>query len=265
MSAKYDAIGQSYNTTRKPDPYIVERLLDLLEPQQNGNYLDIGCGTGNYTNKLAGTTFPFTGVDPSLKMINQARNKRPDLEWQIGSAEENQLTENNFDGVVGTMTIHHWTSLEKGCSEMNRVLKTDGSFVLFTSTSEQMKSYWLNHYFPDMMEVSIRQMPDLMQIKNALVNAGFTITEIAPYFVKNDLQDQFLYCGKNKPAVYLKEEVRNGISSFADIAHAEEVSRGLEALEQDITQGQIHKIIDQYTSDIGDYLFIKALKTHDVE
>lgn len=52
MKAKYDHIGINYNTTRKADRYLTEKLCEYLNPKLNGLYLDIGCGTGNYTNEF---------------------------------------------------------------------------------------------------------------------------------------------------------------------------------------------------------------------
>ena len=73
MKAKYDDIGINYNETRSADPYIAERLLKNLNPKTNGLYLDIGCGTGNYTNELQKKGFNFIGIDPSKKMLEKAR------------------------------------------------------------------------------------------------------------------------------------------------------------------------------------------------
>ena len=53
MKEKYDIIGVNYNLTRKADPYLYKRLHFFLNPQIKGTYLDIGCGTGNYTAKFA--------------------------------------------------------------------------------------------------------------------------------------------------------------------------------------------------------------------
>ncbi|MBL4656629.1 MAG: class I SAM-dependent methyltransferase, partial [Flavobacteriales bacterium] len=52
MKAKYDVIGIDYNLTRKADPYLVSRFLALLNPNPKGQYLDIGCGTGNSTSEF---------------------------------------------------------------------------------------------------------------------------------------------------------------------------------------------------------------------
>ena len=48
----YERIGQTYDETRKADPEITNQLLTLLNPSPEGRYLDIGCGSGNYTQAL---------------------------------------------------------------------------------------------------------------------------------------------------------------------------------------------------------------------
>jgi hypothetical protein len=48
----YDEIGIGYDSTRRPDRRIAERLLALLEPRAGGHYLDAACGTGNYASSL---------------------------------------------------------------------------------------------------------------------------------------------------------------------------------------------------------------------
>ncbi len=65
MIAKYDTIGNEYNQTRKPDKVLVANLLRHLEPNEDGRYLDIGCGTGNYTIQLQQKGFQFIGIDPT--------------------------------------------------------------------------------------------------------------------------------------------------------------------------------------------------------
>ena len=49
----YDRIGIGYDVTRRADPYLTRRLLGLLEPRSGGLYLDVACGSGNYTAALA--------------------------------------------------------------------------------------------------------------------------------------------------------------------------------------------------------------------
>jgi 2-polyprenyl-3-methyl-5-hydroxy-6-metoxy-1,4-benzoquinol methylase len=52
MGVKNDKIGIDYNSIRKAEPYLTKRLNEHLNPNKDGTYLDIGCGTGNYTMEL---------------------------------------------------------------------------------------------------------------------------------------------------------------------------------------------------------------------
>ena len=148
MSTKYNKIGINYNQTRKADPYLTQQLIKHLNPNENGFYLDIGCGTGNYTDALQEKGFKFIGIDPSIEMLQKAQSQNQNIEWKIGSAEKTDLPQHSIDGIIGTLTIHHWTNLARAFSELNYILKPKGKIVIFTSTPQQMKGYWLNHYFP---------------------------------------------------------------------------------------------------------------------
>jgi ubiquinone/menaquinone biosynthesis C-methylase UbiE len=260
MSTKYDTIGKTYNLTRKADPYLLQRLLHHLDPKPKGLYLEIGCGSGNYSNELAKKGIQLIGIDPSSEMLQKAKLKNPNIDWRIGTAENIELPNNSIDGVVAFLTIHHWTDLQKAFFELSRVLKSDGSLVIFTSTPKQMETYWLKEYFPIMIKESIALMPSEERISDILERAGMQLTGAEKYFVKDDLKDQFLQCGKYQPELYFKPEVRADISSFAAVANKEEVETGLSKLRAAITSGKIDQHIKDYESDEGDYLYIIARK-----
>lgn len=253
---KYDKIGTGYNSTRQADPYLTKRLFYHLQPKTDRLYLDIGCGTGNYTCTLADKGLNFIGVEPSEKMLSEAKIRNQQINWLKGTAEQIPTEDKVFDGIIATLTIHHWTDLKKAFVELDRVLVDNGKIVLFTSTPEQMKGYWLNHYFPKMLHSSIIQMPSLADIQEAIRQTGLEITDIEKYFIKDDLQDCFLYVGKNNPNRYFDETIRHGISSFSSLANIEEVKQGLSKLKNDIDNLSFDKIKDQYANELGDYLFI---------
>ncbi len=258
MEAKYDKIGHQYNETRKPDPYLAKRILDLLDPIAGKTYLDIGCGTGNYTNVFAKKGYNFIGIDPSLRMLRQAEQLNKKISWLQGTAEKTGLQSNSIDGIIASLTMHHWVDVLDGFIELKRVLKKNATMILFTSTKEQMKAYWLNEYFPKMLRDSIAQMPSLDFLKSSLKEAGFNQSEIEKYNIKPDLEDKFLYCGKHDPTLYFNERIRNGISSFSALSNKEEVESGLSKLKEDISTGEIEKIMMSYENNGGDYLFIRA-------
>ncbi|MGE3803001.1 MAG: class I SAM-dependent methyltransferase [Candidatus Kapaibacterium sp.] len=258
MTALYNTIGIGYDDTRKADPYIVERFLNLLQPELGKRYLDIGCGTGNYTSALQRGGYDFIGVDPSAAMLEAAGQKNPDVDWRIGSAEATGLDAESVDGIVASLTLHHWSDLEAGFREMYRVLKRGGTMVIFSTTPEQTGGYWLHHYFPKMMEDSVQQLPSFERVEAGLLSVGFTSIETEKYFVQPDLKDMFLYSGKHNPELYFRPDVRSGISSFAAFSNREEVERGLGRLREDIESGKVQEVVDRWENDLGDYLFITA-------
>jgi len=257
---RYDKIGENYNRTRKADPYIFQRLFELLQTKEDGHYLDIGCGTGNYTALFAEQGLMMSGMDPSSEMLKKAEENQPDILWLQGQAEKTGLPKNEFDGIVGSLTIHHWNNLLEGFKELYSILKPQSKLVLFTSDPQQMEGYWLNHYFPSMMKASMALMPELPLIKQALLAARFSNFVSETYSVQEDLKDHFLYVGKYRPELYLNPEIRNGISSFSLSTHQSEVHRGLKELEKDIENKTIEKIVKQFENHNGDYLFITADK-----
>ena len=256
MTNKYDRIGKSYDSSRCADPYLTARLLDLIQPKVHGKYLDIGCGTGNYTAALRNKGLDILGVEPSVMMLETARLRHADMDWISGAAEDIPFPPATFNGVVATLTLHHWNALEKGFSEIGRVLKPKGRLVVFTSSPAQMKGYWLNHYFPMMLAASITQMPSLDAIALAGEKSGLTVVETEKYPVADDLQDGFLYIGKNKPEMYFETRIRNGISSFSSLANQDEVNAGLAQLQSDIDTGCFESVKKRYENALGDYLFI---------
>ena len=260
MEVQYDKIGTQYNATRKADPFLTKKLLEHLNPKSEGLYLDIGCGTGNYTDALQKKGIQCIGIDPSEKMLGEAQLKNDKIDWKIGTAENTGLPKNHVNGIMASLTIHHWTDLRKGFSELNRVLKPKSNIVIFTSTPKQMKGYWLNHYFPEMLSDSISQMPSLKRVKTTMRNAGIKILATDPYFIQPDLQDLFLYCGKHHPELYFDAQIRHGISSFSSLANRTEVEHGLAELRKDIESGKINQIIKSYENDLGDYIFIIGKK-----
>ncbi|KAB7530406.1 methyltransferase domain-containing protein [Flagellimonas olearia] len=261
MGVKYDKLGINYNVTRKADPFLVQTFLKYLRPKLKGIYLDIGCGTGNYTNEFQKEGYRFIGVDPSLEMLEKARLKNKNIGWKKGSAEKLELANNSVDGIIGCLTVHHWTNINKAFHELYRVLKTDGRIVIFTSTPKQMKGYWLNHYFPRMLDDAITQMPSLSHMENAIKKCGLEIVETEKYFILPNLQDKFLYSGKHNPEYYFDEQIRNGISSFSSLENQMEVKIGLSKLKADIDNGEVHKIMESYKNNKGDYLFIVGRKS----
>nr|WP_238446528.1 class I SAM-dependent methyltransferase [Alkalihalophilus pseudofirmus] len=111
----------------------------------------MACGTGNYTIALEKTGLKITGSDVSEEMIKKAKGKSSTIDWEVADVNKLPYENNVFEGVTCTLAIHHFNELLPAFKEVFRVLDK-GRFVIFTSSPEQMKNYWLKEYFPDAIE-----------------------------------------------------------------------------------------------------------------
>ncbi|MFH1639519.1 MAG: class I SAM-dependent methyltransferase [Chloroflexota bacterium] len=258
----YDEIGKGYDRTRQADPYLCRRIRHHLRLIPGGRYLDVACGTGNYTLAIHRQDTPVIGIDTATQMIGAARRKEGSVSWCLGNVAALPFPNDSFTGAFCVLGIHHFDNIRQVFTEVYRVLSS-GRFVIFTATPGQMEGYWLNHYFPKAMRKSMDKMPDRGKVTAALKRAGFGNIESEAYEVQENLKDLFLYSGKHRPEFYLNPEVRQGISTFAALAGQDEVSEGCRQLEKDITSGDINGIIASYlyrSSGRGDYLFLTGEK-----
>lgn len=264
----YDSIGTSYTATRRADPGIVATLARLLglRPGSDAPFLDLACGTGNYTTALAAIGGRWQGVDVSRTMLDKAANRaregasNPAIEWRLGNAMSLPFADGSFRGVSCTLATHHFPELLTPFREAQRVMSS-GRIVLFTAFPEQMQRYWLCHYFPRMLERSCASMPTRAATEDALRAAGFVDVEVIPFEVTNDLQDLFLQSGKQRPEIYFDATVRANISSFAAQSEPAEVEQGLERLRADLSDGTFESVARRYDGATGDYVFVAATKS----
>lgn len=260
MNGIYNEIGMGYDTTRCADPEILNILASLLSLNKNGLYLDVGCGTGNYTHELSKMGGTWKAFDQSELMIAKAKEKNSNIEWSVFDVIKTSYQSLSFNSIVCTLAIHHFPHLNTAFEEISRVLTPNGKFVIFTSTPEQMQTYWLNHYFPIMLKHSIEQMPSVSKIEAALRNANLKLIDTKPFSVSTELKDLFLYSGKQRPKMYLSEAVRAGISSFRNFCPNTELESGISSLTADIDSGYIKTIIEQHEEGKGDYCFLISQK-----
>jgi len=94
----YDA-AHSYVWTLAAD------LIDLLAPQPGERILDLGCGTGHLTAKIAQRGASVVGIDASAEMVRQARENYPAIDFRMGDATTFQV-DAPFDAVFSNATLH---------------------------------------------------------------------------------------------------------------------------------------------------------------
>jgi trans-aconitate 2-methyltransferase len=103
-------------------------VIELLAPQTGERILDLGCGTGHLTNQISATGAEVVGLDKSPKMIDQARQLYPQLQFVIADAEHFHFNE-PFDAVFSNAAIH-WIKDQRAVARcIWESLKPGGRFV----------------------------------------------------------------------------------------------------------------------------------------
>jgi len=103
-------------------------LVELLSPQPGEYILDLGCGTGHLTEKIASLGAQVLGIDSAESMLIQARNHYPQLKFEVADATNLQFTE-KFDAVFSNAVLHWIKQPEKVITGVYRALKPGGRFV----------------------------------------------------------------------------------------------------------------------------------------
>jgi trans-aconitate methyltransferase len=103
-------------------------LVELLAPRSGECILDLGCGTGHLTYKIATCGVQVVGIDSAPTMVEQARTHYPNLQFEVADATKLQFTE-QFDAVFSNAVLHWIKEPEKVVSGVWRALKPGGRFV----------------------------------------------------------------------------------------------------------------------------------------
>ena len=107
---------------------IGEKFLDWLGAPTHARWLDVGCGTGAFSELIAKRCAPASvaGIDPSPEPISYARRHFPDLAFEVSGADAIPFADGAFDVVASALVIHFIPDRQKAFTEMARVVSSGG-------------------------------------------------------------------------------------------------------------------------------------------
>lgn len=186
--------------------------------------VSVGAGAGSYEP----TDRAVVAVEPSLVMIGQ----RPaDAAPAIRAvAESLPLPSGSFDAALAVLTIHHWSDVQAGISEMRRVAHRQ---IVLTFDPEAHCTHWLVEYVPEIADI-FRAAPAVDAVAEAI-----EATDVRAIPLAHDTPDGMTIAYWRRPDAYLDPARRVGGSALQQVdPHALEL--GLHRLEADLTSGAWH-------------------------
>jgi len=106
-----------------------ESLIELLAPRKGERILDLGCGSGQLTAKIAQSGACVMGIDRSEEMIEEARRGFPALRFDVADAA-NFAVDQPLDAVFSNAALH-WVKDAGGVAKsVARALRPGGRFVI---------------------------------------------------------------------------------------------------------------------------------------
>ena len=179
MNYDQTEIAESYDQARALAPETARLWLDLLSVYIDRRTMplivDLGCGTGRFSNLLAARfAGRVIGIDPSSKMIGQARRKPAagNVTYQQGPAEAIPLGDACADLVFMSQIYHHLKDPPRVARECRRVLRRDGVVCVRNGTREL--NFPQRPFFPKLEPLIESQLPSREDIERVFIDARFS-------------------------------------------------------------------------------------------
>jgi ubiquinone/menaquinone biosynthesis C-methylase UbiE len=103
----------------------------LFERRYEGRLLEVGCGTGHWSEYFSSKGFEVTGIDISADIIKVAQRKNiANSRFEIADGENLLFTAHSFDVAAAITTLEFTSNPAKMLSEMARCVKKTGWIIV---------------------------------------------------------------------------------------------------------------------------------------
>ena len=150
VTQMFDTISGNYDNLNRVISFGIDvkwrkKVLQIVDSKKPKTILDIATGTGDLAILMAKTSAEkIIGLDISAGMLEVGKQKiealhlNQKIEMVIGDSEKMPYQDNTFDAITVAFGVRNFENLEKGLSEILRVLKPNGVFVILeTSVPEK--------------------------------------------------------------------------------------------------------------------------------
>ena len=159
-------------------------FLKLTNMNSDCEVLEIGCGTGLFTEKVAKSGAVITATDLSENLLEFTKKKNiPNCKIEIADAHKLKYPDSHFEVVYGSSILHH-LDIDIALKEIYRVLKSNGQIV-FAEPNMLNPQIFLERHIAFLRKL-MNNTPDETAIrrhviKEKLKRHGFIDIKVFPY------------------------------------------------------------------------------------
>lgn len=117
-------------------------MLARIRGQGFATALDLGCGEGRFCRMMQAEGILTTGIDPTAALLSEARRLDPTGYYVQARAEDLPFGDACFDLVVSYLTLIDIDGLDAAITEVARVLRPGGRFLIANLNSFATAGHW---------------------------------------------------------------------------------------------------------------------------
>ncbi len=156
---------------------VAAALQDLVKEEAIRRALEIGCGTGHWLSLLHDNGVDALGLDLSIGMLQQARQRDEQLVVFNSRAQQLPLADGTFDLVLCVNAFHHFDQPARVIVEARRLLRAGGVLAIIGLNPHARRDHWFIYdYFPDTLAADLQRYPSTGAIIDWMIAAGFART-----------------------------------------------------------------------------------------
>lgn len=183
-----------------------KKAVRFLKQRSPKNILDVATGTGDFAIEAVKLNpEKIIGIDISPKMLKKAKEKikklhlEDEIKFQLADSESLPFKDASFDAIIVGFGVRNFENLEKGLSEMYRVLDINGILIIleFSKPKNFPIKNIFNFYFKNILPIvgkiiskdkaaytylpqSVQTFPDGKDFLDIMKKAGFNNLQETP-------------------------------------------------------------------------------------
>lgn len=203
---------------------VFEELADMIALRPGMRVLDVGCGTGRFSELFARRGAHVTGLDKSKTMLDGARKnnsaRTSSIRYVLGDANS-WMPAGPFEVTTYFFSVQYMSLVPAFWEALNSVLTSDGIVAFVTFPHRHFVETDLTRYFPGIPRVDLARFPSVPALTGSMRENG----------MRDIVVREVVYAGTTPVIDYVTRAERKYVSTLY-LLDEHEYSNGIESMKK---------------------------------